>query len=78
FELHYTTAVNSADIVADKSQRVTFGSNAGHFDVINLTVGLQANVGQSAIVRAGYVTPLRSSPHRFFDNELSVAVIFRL
>ncbi len=78
FELHYTTAVNNADIVADKAQRVTFGSNAGHFDVLNLTLGLQANIARSAIIRAGYVTPLRSSPHRFFDNELSVAVVFRL
>ena len=78
FELHYTTAVNNADVVADKAQRVTFGSNAGHFDVLNLTLGLQANISRSAIIRAGYVTPLRSSPHRFFDNELSVAVVFRL
>lgn len=77
-ELHYTTAVNDADIVADRSQIVTFGANTGHFDVVNLTLGLQANVGSSAIIRAGYVTPLRSSPHRFFDNEISVAVIFRL
>lgn len=78
FELHYTTAVTDADVVADRAQLVAFNSNAGHFDVLNLTLGLQANVGRSAIIRTGYVTPLRSSPHRFFDSEISVAVIFRL
>lgn len=77
FELHYTTAVTNADVAADKGQIVTFGSSAGHFDVLNLTIGLQADIARSTMVRAGYVTPLRSSPHRFFDNELSMAVIYR-
>ncbi len=77
FELHYTTAVTNADIVADKARIVTFGANAGHFDVLNLTLGLQANIARSMSIRAGYVTPLRSSPHRFFDNELAVSVVYR-
>ena len=77
FELHYTTAVTNAEIVADKARIVTFGANAGHFDVLNLTLGLQANIARSMSIRAGYVTPLRSSPHRFFDNELAVSVVYR-
>lgn len=76
-ELHYTTALNDADLVRDSKQIVTFGAGNSRFDVLNLTAGLQANIAESTIVRVGYVTPLRGDDHRFFDHEITVAVVFR-
>jgi hypothetical protein len=76
-ELHYTTALNSADVVVDRNQIVTFGANSGRLDALNLTMALHLEIARSTIVRAGYVTPLRDGNHRFFDHEFTVAVIFR-
>lgn len=76
-ELHYTTALNSADVVADRDQIVTFGANSGSLDALNLTIALHTEIARSTIIRAGYVTPLRDGNHRFFDSEFTIAVIFR-
>lgn len=76
-ELHYTTALNDADFVQDSKRIVTFGAGNNRFDVINLTAGLQANIAESTTVRVGYVTPLRGGDNRFFDHEITVAVVFR-
>lgn len=76
-ELHYTTALNDADVVTDKDQIVVFGANAGRLDAVNLTIGLHAQIARSTTIRAGYVTPLRDGNHRFFDSEFTVAVVFR-
>lgn len=76
-ELHYTTALNRADVVSDNNDIVTFGANTGRLDAINLTVALHTEIARSTIIRAGYVTPLRTGDHRFFDHEFTVAVIFR-
>ena len=76
-ELHYTTALNSADIVTDRNQFVTFGANSGRLDAVNMTFALHTEIARSTIVRAGYVAPLRDSNHRFFDHEFTLAVIFR-
>lgn len=76
-ELHYTTALTNADVVADRNKVVTFGSNAGSLDALNLTVALHTEIARNTIIRAGYVTPLRDGNHRFFDSEFTVAVIFR-
>lgn len=76
-ELHYTTALTSADVVSDSDQIITFGANTGSLDAINLTIGVHAEIARSTIIRAGYVTPLRSGNHRFFDSEFTIAVVFR-
>lgn len=76
-ELHYTTALNSADIVTDRNQFVTFGANSGRLDAVNMTFALHTEIARSTIIRAGYVTPLRDGNHRFFDHEFTLAVIFR-
>ena len=76
FELHYTTALNRADKV--DLNFVHFGDGSGRFDAINLTTGVQANIGRSTMVRAAFVAPLRSDPNRFFDSEVSLAIVFRL
>ncbi len=76
-ELHYTTAINSADVVLDNTTLVEFGGNTGSFDVLNLTLGLHTEIARSTTLRAGYATPLRGADHRFFDSEVTVAVIFR-
>ncbi len=76
-ELHYTTAFNSADVVTDRNQFVTFGTNSGRLDAVNLTFALHTEIASSTIIRAGYVAPLRDGNHRFFDHEFTLAVIFR-
>ena len=76
-ELHYTTALNRADVTSDSTGLVSFGNNTGRFDVLNLTIGLHTELTRSTIIRAGYVTPLRDDDHRFFDNEVTIAVLFR-
>ena len=76
-ELHYTTALNSADVVTDRNQIVTFGANSGRLDAVNMTFALHTEIARSTIIRAGYVTPLRDGNHRFFDHEFTLAVIFR-
>ena len=76
-ELHYTTALNSADVVTDRNQFVTFGANSGRLDAVNMTFALHTEIARSTIIRAGYVTPLRDGNHRFFDHEFTLAVIFR-
>ncbi len=76
-ELHYTTALNRADVVSDNNQFVTFGANSGRLDAVNMTFALHTEIARSTIIRVGYVTPLRDGNHRFFDHEFTVAVIFR-
>lgn len=76
-ELHYTTALNRADVVSDSNQIVTFGANSGSLDAVNMTFALHTEIARSTIIRAGYVTPLRNGNHRFFDHEFTLAVIFR-
>lgn len=76
-ELHYTTALTDADVVADRNKIVTFGANAGSLDALNLTIALHTEIARSTTIRAGYVTPLRDGNHRFFDSEFTIAVIFR-
>ena len=75
-ELHYTTALNRADNV--DLNFVHFGEGSGRFNVFNLTTGVQANIGRSTSIRAAFVAPLRNDPNRFFDSEVSLAVVFRL
>lgn len=75
-ELHYTTALNRADNV--DLDFVHFGAGSGRFNVFNLTTGLQANIGRSTMVRAAFVTPIRDGTNRFFDSEVSLAIVFRL
>lgn len=75
-ELHYTTTLTRADNVDLKV--VEFGATSGQYDVLNMTVGLQANIARSTLIRAAFVTPLRDGKNRFFDSEFSLAVVFRL
>ena len=75
-ELHYTTALNRADNV--DLDFVHFGEGSGRFNVFNLTTGVQANIGRSTSIRAAFVAPLRNDPNRFFDSEVSLAIVFRL
>ncbi len=76
-ELHYTTATNNADIVASRNESVTFGTNTGRLDTLNMAFGVHTTLARSTIIRAAYITPLRESNHSFFDGEFTVAVIFR-
>ena len=76
-ELHYTTALTSPDQVSLKDNFVSFGSQSSGNDVVNLTIGLHAEFARSTSLRVGYVTPLRNDNHRYFDNEITVALVYR-
>lgn len=76
-ELHYTTALNNADIVRAADQSLVIGSQTGRLDTLNMAFGLHTQLGRSTILRTAYITPLRDGNHRFFDGEFTVAVIFR-
>lgn len=76
-ELHYTTQLNSPDAVSRRDEFLSFGNKSSGDDVLNLTFGLHAELTQSTFLRVGYVTPLRDENHRFFDNEITLALVYR-
>lgn len=76
-EVHYATALNDPDIVSARDKALTFGTNTGRVDSVNMAFGLHAQLARSTIIRTAYVTPLRDGNHRLFDGEITVAVIFR-
>ncbi len=50
---------------------------ASRFDVVNMTVGSHWQFGPNTALRMGTIFPLRDNPHRFFDSEFTVALVFR-
>jgi len=73
-ELHYTTALQDADLMGPPPLDLGFGNLANRFDLVDLTVGLDAEVWDKTSVRVGGVFPLRSWDNRTFDAELQVQV----
>ncbi len=72
-ELHYTTTVQDADQVVgtDGNQYFVFTNTDNRVDIVNLTVGLQAEMGMTTL-SVGGVFPLRTGSNRAFDAELQV------
>ena len=77
FEVHYTSALNNASSVATRNQSVSFGNTANHFNVVNVTFGLNAAIARNTQLRAACVLPLRDGTNRFFDSEFTVGLIYR-
>jgi hypothetical protein len=48
------------------------GNIANRVDLLSLTAGVQANLGQSTNVMVGVAVPLHDSPDRTFDAEVAV------
>jgi hypothetical protein len=73
-ELHYTSTLQGADVVSGASagQRFTFGNFDNHQDVLDMTVGLHAEIADCTVCRLGGVFPLRSGTDRLFDSEVQL------
>lgn len=74
-EFHYTTTLEDAEVVQQNliGNTVTFGNLLGHVEMMQLTVGLHAQIGANTTVRAGGVFPLLDVD-RPFDSEVMVSV----
>jgi hypothetical protein len=75
-ELHYTTTVQDSDVVGLNNGSFLTGSisnSANRQDLLNLTSGLQAQLGALSALRVGAVVPLRDQPDRVFDSEVQVS-----
>jgi len=75
-EFHYTTTLDDADLVTGTLDGADFqlGNLLNRVDVVNLTVGLHAEVAGRTTVRAAGVFPLESRPERFFDAEFQLSI----
>lgn len=76
-ELHYTTALQDTDSVSAGDGSLVLSNTINRFDVVNLTLGMHAQINRMTDVRIGGVIPLRNSQNRFFDSELMVSVVRR-
>lgn len=76
-EFHYTTSLQDADTVPLLGGALDFGNAMGRFDVVNLTLGLHAEVTPETSARVGTVFPMFSDDNRFFDSEVQVSLIHR-
>lgn len=75
-ELHYTSTIQDSDIVSLRNGPFLFGdvaNPANRQDLLNLTSGLQAQLGPLSALRVGAVVPLRDQPDRVFDSEVQVS-----
>ena len=74
-ELHYTTTVQDTDSISNpfNPNASILANGANRIDLLNLTTGLQAQLGPQSNLRIGTVVPLRNQPDRVFDSELQVS-----
>jgi hypothetical protein len=76
FELHYTTTINDTDRIGLGNNSFLVGelsNSANRQDLLNLTSGVQAQLGPLSALRVGAVVPLRDTPDRVFDSEVQVS-----
>lgn len=73
-ELHYTTSIQDPDqIILAPGPGQLFALTGGRFDILNLTSGLQFQLGELSNFRVGCAVPLRTNEDRQFDAELQVS-----
>ncbi len=75
-ELHYTTTLSDADTYFAQNMGF-FASPPNRYDVVNLTAGLNFQVGTGTDIRIGGVVPLDEGENRFFDAEVTASAIRR-
>lgn len=76
FELHYTTTIQDTDRIGLGSNSFLVGdlsNSANRQDLLNLTSGIQAQLGALSALRVGAVVPVRETPDRVFDSEIQVS-----
>lgn len=73
-ELHYTTTVQDADIVTGTTSGrfFSFGNFSNRVDVVDLTMGLHAELKNNTLCRVAGVVPLRTGDDRLFNAEVQV------
>jgi len=73
-ELHYTSTLNGASILQGTTSNnyFAFGNFADRQDIVDLTVGVHAELAGHTIVRAAGVIPLRDGDNRLFNSEVQV------
>ena len=74
-ELHYTTTLQDADILsppAVSGRSFSFGNFSNCVDVLDLTLGLHAELGNQTLCRVAGVVPLRTGDDRLFNAEVQV------
>ncbi len=76
-EFHYLTTLQNSDVVSGfepvNSDLLHVANSMNRVDVVDFTVGLHAEVGQTTI-RVGGVFPVKTNDERLFDAELQVQV----
>ena len=82
FEVHYTTALDNADVVGPFRLATTapqtftstsVGNVANRFDIVNLTAGVPMIVGRTTVTNA-FTVPVRGDLNRGFDFEYSLLI----
>jgi hypothetical protein len=74
FELHYSTTIDSSDVVADNLGDMVSNPN-GSLQVLNVTGGLRVEIrGNSYLTFAG-VAPLRGGADHLFDAEFAAQYV---
>ncbi len=73
-ELHYTRTMQGAHSVEDTflGGSILFTSGPGQMDVVDLTIGLHAELARQTLLRVGASFPLTTDQNRTFDNEIQV------
>ena len=77
WELHYTSTLQNTDVVAGDAggRAVVYQNNFNRFDVLNMTVGFQAQYNVLTSLRVACVVPLGTADDdRFFDSEIQVQI----
>jgi hypothetical protein len=77
FELHYTTTIQDTDRIQLGNSSFLVGelsNSANRQDLLNLTSGIQAQLGSLSALRVGVVVPLRDTPDRVFDSEIQFSL----
>jgi hypothetical protein len=75
-ELHYTSTLNDADGVSGMGLGTifVFTERSNRSDILDLTVGLHADLANRTTCRVGAVFPLRTDTDRSFDSEVQVQI----
>ena len=74
-ELHYASTLQDADTISGSPSgmtALTFGNAANRVDILDLTVGVHAELDRDTLLRVGGVFPLTSEVNRAFDSEVQV------
>lgn len=75
-EFHYTTTLEDANSLTGTvaGTNFQFGNRLNRVDVVNLTVGLHAEIADRTTVRVGGVFPLENDADKPFDAEFQISV----